>query len=149
MWFAVQWLIGGVAFGLVFIALGAEMMGGGPSGSRAMARRRAAGAMAEVTEAVRLDGLVHHIEVIDRSMSYQEIARQHTEMAALLDGLMHPYEAINGRTAYPLLTEDYYRDPERFRRRWQRERDWHARMAEKYRRAALRPSEPVPPDPPP
>jgi len=143
----VRWLIGGVAFGVVFIVIWAAAMRGGSSDNQAMARRRAA--EAEAAEAELIDGLMHHYEVINGNVSYQEIARQHAEKAELLDGLMHPYEVINGKTTYPLFTEDYCRDPERFKRRWHRERDWHARMAEKYNRAALHPSEPVPPDLPP
>jgi hypothetical protein len=81
-------------------------------------------------------------------ITLEDLARQHDEEVRSLDGLLHPYEEINGRVCCVLFTEDYYREPEKHRERWQRLRDWHAQMAEKYRRAALHPEEPVSPDPP-
>jgi hypothetical protein len=81
-------------------------------------------------------------------MSYQEIASQHAEAVELLDGIIRPYEVVNGKVSYPLFTDGFYRDPEEYRRRWQKERDWHARMAEKYDYAARHPRLPVEPDPP-
>ena len=81
-------------------------------------------------------------------MSRVEIAEEHAMAVEILDGLLHPYEEFNGNMAYPLFTEDYYRDAEGCKRQWRRQRDWHARMAEKYVRAALSPWDPVPPDPP-
>jgi hypothetical protein len=80
--------------------------------------------------------------------TYPEIARQHSEEAAELDSLLHSGGEYNGKTIFVLFTDDYYRDSEKYRRRWQAKRDWHARMAAKYRRAALCPWEALPPDSP-
>jgi hypothetical protein len=80
--------------------------------------------------------------------AYAEIARQHSEEIEELDSLLHSGYEFNGKIAFVLFTDDYYRDPEKYRRRWQAQRDWHARMAAKYRRAAVCPWEAVLPDPP-
>jgi hypothetical protein len=80
--------------------------------------------------------------------TYPEIARQHSEEVEELDCLLHSGGEFSGKTTFVLFTDDYYRDPEKYRRRWQAKRDGHARMAAKYRRAALCPWEAVAPDPP-
>ena len=60
------------------------------------------------------------------SMSRVEIAEEHAIAVEILDGLLHPYEEFNGKMAYPLFTEDYYRDAEGCKGQWRRQRDWHA-----------------------
>jgi hypothetical protein len=80
--------------------------------------------------------------------AYTEIARRHFDEVDELDSLLHSGGEFNGKTTFVLFTDDYYRDPEKYTRRWERLRDWHAQMAEKYYHAALYPEEPVPPDPP-
>jgi hypothetical protein len=80
--------------------------------------------------------------------SYSGIARHHSEQVEQLDSLLHSGGEFNGKMTFVLFTDDYYRDPEKHRRRWLAKRDWHARMAEKYRYAALYLCESVPPDPP-
>jgi hypothetical protein len=143
--FAVRWMIVAVAFGVVLIAIRVGAMRGRSIHNQEMARRWAVEAEAAEAEARESESISDQaIEWI----SYLKIAREHADEVQSLDGLLHPYQEINGIVCLPLFTEDYYRDPEKWRLRWQRLRDWHARLAEKYHHAALDPSEPVPPDPP-
>jgi hypothetical protein len=137
MLFAAWWPGVVVAFVIVFAGIWAGAMRGRSIYYQEMASQRAQ----EVAEA---EAAAKKRE----SMSYEEIAIEHGEKVERLNSLLHSGGEFNGRMSFVLFTDDYYRDPERYRRQWQRERDWHAQMAEKYGHAALRPWEPVAPDPP-
>ena len=155
--FAARWLIGGVAFALAFVAICAGVMRGRSIHSRAMVTRRAEAAEVldgppfqyEVCE-FSLDDVTGALAMQRPPMGYEEIARKHADEVRLFDLLLHPDKAINGISIAwpPSFSDDYYRDPEEWRRRLKRLRDWHDRLAEKYRQAALRPWKSVPPDPP-
>ena len=112
-----------------------------------LARREVERANAAMALAREIESAVKTVAK-DRGSTYAEIASQHSDAVELLDSLLHSGGEFNGRITYVLFTDDYYRDPEKCRSRWQSLRDWHARLAEKYRHAARHPSEPVPPDPP-
>jgi hypothetical protein len=135
--FAVRWLVAPFAFVLVSAGIRAGVMQGRSMQLQHWTRWKAEEAAAAETPA-------KHYE----SMSNAEIAAEHAMLVEVLDGLLHPYEEFNGKTAYPMFTEDYFRDVEGCKRQWRRQRDWHARMAEKYVRAAFSPWDPIPPDPP-
>jgi hypothetical protein len=135
--FAVRSLVAVFAFVLVFAGIRAGVTQGRSMQLQDWTRWQAEEAAAAETPAKH-----------DESMSNAEIAAEHAMLVEVLDGLLHPYEEFNGKTAYPIFTEDYFRDVEGSKRWWRRARDWHAMMAEKYRRVALSPWDPVSPDPP-
>jgi hypothetical protein len=132
VWFAVRWLIVAVVFVLVFVGIWDGAMKGRSIHYQEMARQSA-------EEAAEAEAAAKWRE----SMSYQDRAKWHADWVERLDDWLHPRG-----TSFTLFTDDYYRNSEKYERWWPRLRDWHAQMAEKYRRAALRPWEPVPPDPP-
>ena len=144
MWYAAGWLSVAVAFVLVFVGIRAGAMKGRAIYYQEMGRQRAEMARRNAEEAAAAEAAAKKRE----SMSYQEIASDHAEEVERLDSFLHSGGEFNGKTTFVLFTDDYYRDPERYLSQWQRERDWHAQMAEKYRHAALRPWEPVAPGPP-
>ena len=83
---------------------------------------------------VAVVGLVTSLEANRRRSQYVSLAESHHSME-------HP--AICG------LTLDLLRDEtSEFSQLWKRQRDYHARMADKYERAARYPLLPVVPDPP-
>jgi hypothetical protein len=155
--FAARWLIGGVAFVLALVATCAGVMRGWSIHLQAVVKRRAEAAEVldrppypyEVCE-FSLDDVSGAEAMRQRPTDYQKIASKHADEVRSLDLLLHPGQAINGISIAwpPSFSDDYYRDPAEWRRRLLSRRDWHDRLAEKYRQAALRPWQSVPPDPP-
>lgn len=95
MLFAVRWLVGVFAFGLVFTGIWA-----GASRGRVLLLEDWARSHAQ--EAAAAEAQTKHRE----SLSRVEIAEEHALAVEILDGLLHPYEEFNGKMAYPLFTED-------------------------------------------
>ena len=82
----------------------------------------------ELTESEKVR-VIAAVTSIGGLTTYPEIARQHSDEVEELDSLLHSGGEFNGKTTFVLFTDDYYRDPEKYRRRWQAKRDWHTRMA--------------------
>jgi hypothetical protein len=111
--FVVRWLLVVVALAVVFTVIWAGAMRGRAMHFVEMETRRAEGAEEAEARAKQRE-----------SMTNEEIATEHAMVVEILDGLQHPHEEFHGKTAYPLFTEDYYRDPEGYQRQWRKDRDW-------------------------